>query len=316
MNSHPRHVLANRLVMALLILSLGACASPERRISQAGDLADAGIAFADTLPPLYDAFFLQAVQADSLGLARQRDLKAGQPAQGARAELLQQLEKSDEGLAEAAQIVRDLKRHARLLKSYFLALKSLASEETGAEIPGAAQQAVADLSKLDIDMTNKAFLSGTLGAASVELGDVVAPLASFAVDFAKASTLKEELAQRGDVINREIARQEAALKVIGQRMLGDREFVLIRTVKNRMDRNFIDLSKTLPSDWWKGRADYLLRNVNIEAVGRAEDAARNLRSAWEAFAAGRPSGPLLAVIIADLQAVKELVSNLAAANGP
>ena len=314
MRSHSRHVPANLLVVGLLVLSLGGCAavSPERRITQADGLADAGIAFADTLPPLYDAFFLQSVQADSIGLERQHNLKAKLPqAQraGASQELLQLLEESDADLAETARIVRDLKRHARLMKSYFLALKSLASEETGAEIPGAAQQAVADLQRLDIDVAKKTVFSQGLG-------DVVGPLAGFAVDFAKASALKKELEQRGAVINREIARQEAALGIIALRMSGDRELVLIKTVKNPLDRSFVDLSRTVPNSWWKGRADYLMRNVDIEEIGRAEDAARNLRSAWEAFAAGRPSDPLLAVIIADLQAVRDLVSTLAAANGP
>lgn len=315
MKSQPRHAPASLLVMGLLVLSLGACAatSPERRITQADGLADAGIAFADTLPPLYDAFFLQSVQADSIGLEQQRGFKkktlptAQQGA--AKEELLGLLQDSDEDLEQTAQIVRDLKRHARLLKSYFLALKSLASEETGAEIPGAAQQAVADLQKLDVDVAKKQFFSKGLG-------DVVGPVASFAVDFAKASALKKELELRGAVINREIARQEAALDIIAQRMAGDRQLVLIKTVKNPLDSSFIDLSKTVSTTWWKKRADYLMRNVGIEEVGRAEDAARNLRSAWEAFAAGRPSDPLLAVIIADLQAVRDLVSSLAAANGP
>ena len=70
MKSQSRPAPARLLVMGLLVLGLGACAavSPERRITQADGLADAGIAFADTLPPLYDAFFLQSVQADSIGL--------------------------------------------------------------------------------------------------------------------------------------------------------------------------------------------------------------------------------------------------------
>lgn len=282
-----------------LLLSFAGCATPERKISQAAHLANAGVAFCETLPPLYNAFVRQMVEADSLELEAQRSLRANDVDR-----LEQALEESDQDLRQSIAVVRDLKRHAALLKSYFIALRDLASDETGQQIPGAAKTAVEDLERIGLEVSQRPVL-GT------NLGSLVEPAAAYAVNVAKATALSEELEARGSAINREIARHEQAIGVIATRMVGDRERVLIETIENPLRDQFLETNRALPTDWWQRRADYLELIVEIDAVSRAESAVRNFRIAWEDFAAGRVGAATIDIILEDLNAVNDLLAQLA-----
>ena len=282
----------------LLLFVVAGCASPERQINEAAELAEAGVAFSETLPPLYDAFFRQMVEADSL------ELKATRTALSGDIEKLEQrLDDSDQDFRQTIAVLRDLKRHAALLKSYFIALQDLASDETGKEIPPAARQAVEDLKKVGLEVSEKKVL-GT------NLGSLVEPIAAYSVNAAKASALREELEARGTAINVEIARHEQALGVIATRMIGDKERILIETVENPLRDEFLKTSSALPSNWWKRRADYLELIVEIESVTRAQAAVRNLRIAWENLASGRVQSTSIEIILEDIGAVKDLLAGL------
>lgn len=282
----------------LLAFVIAGCASPERRINEAAELAEAGVEFCETLPPLYDAFFRQMVEADSLELKAFRSLSSGNIDR-----LEQRLEESDQDFRQTITVLRDLKRHAALLKSYFIALQDLASDETGKEIPPAARQAVEDLEKIGLDVSEKKVL-GT------NLGSLVEPIAAYTVNAAKASALREELEARGTAINVEIARHEQALGVIATRMIGDKERILIETVENPLRDQFLKTSSALPADWWKRRADYLELIVEIDTVTRAQSAVRNLRIAWGNLAEGRVQSTAIEIILEDIGAVKDLLAGL------
>ena len=59
--------------LGLLLFVVAGCASPERQINEAAELAEAGVAFSETLPPLYDAFFRQMVEAERGHVHRRED---------------------------------------------------------------------------------------------------------------------------------------------------------------------------------------------------------------------------------------------------
>jgi hypothetical protein len=289
MRAAGRHIAL--MVVLLLSAALAGCASSQRQVGQAGALGDAGVAFADAMPKLYDAFFLLAVQVDSLELAQQR------PAERDTEVLLQALDDSNADFKNTIGIIGDLKRHNMLLKSYFVAFRDLASAETGGEIPGAAKKAVENLSAVGTQITGENFLGNNLST-------LIEPVAAYAVTVAKAAALRAEFEARGAVINREIAIQEEAISIVAQRMIADRERILIETTGNPLTEEFTtNFDRPLADDWWRRRADYLKLVIEVDEVTRAESAVRNLRIAWESMAAGRDQAATVDDILADLAAV-------------
>jgi hypothetical protein len=292
--------LAALAAIAIVTLGLTACASPERQIHQAAGLGEAGIKMAETLPPLYDAFFTQAVEADSLELAAQRETEADTES------ALKALDESNADFEKSIAIIVDLKRHADLLRSYFVAFKALAAEETGAEIPGAAKTAVETLQRVGGEIAGKPL-------PGAEAADIIEPVATIAVQVAKSAALHDEFEARGAIISREIALQEEAVGIIATRMIGDRRRVLIETEENRLTREFAtEFGKPLPADWWLRRSNYLSAVIDIAAVTRAQSAVRNFRIAWEDMAAGRGTTTTVDDVIADLNAVADQLDKLAA----
>jgi hypothetical protein len=294
--------LAALAAIAIVAAGLAACASPERQINQAAGLGEAGIKMAETLPPLYDAFFSQAVEADSLELAAQRETEQNTEA------ALKALDESNADFEQSIAVIVNLKRHAALLRSYFVAFKALAAEETGAEIPGAAKTAVETLQKVGGEIAGRPLPGVGLAV------DIIEPAATAAVQVAKSAALRAEFEARGTIISREIALQEEAVDIIATRMIGDRRRVLIETEENRLTREFAtNFGQPLPSDWWQRRSTYLSSVIEIAAVTRAQSAVRNLRIAWEDMAAGRGTATTVDDVIADLNAVADQLDKLKAA---
>jgi hypothetical protein len=271
--------LAALAAIAIVTLGLTACASPERQINQAAGLGEAGIKMAETLPPLYDAFFSQAVEADSLELAAQRETEADTES------ALKALDESNADFEKSIAIIVDLKRHADLLRSYFVAFKALAAEETGAEIPGAAKTAVETLQRVGGEIAGKPL-------PGAEATDIIEPVAAFAVQVAKSAALHDEFEARGAIISREIALQEEAVGIIATRMIGDRRRVLIETEENRLTRSSRpnSASRSPPT----GGCD--ARTISARSSTSQPSPARNRRSAisgspgrtWPPAAAPRP----------------------------
>lgn len=288
------------LSITAILIVLGGCASTQREVSQAAALGDAGVALTDTLPKLYDAFFLLAVEVDSLDLEQSRSTARDSE------QLLEKLEKSNADFRELNTTLTDLKRHALLLRSYFVAFRALAADETGGEIPGAAKKAVETLSSVGAQLNGKPFLDQNIGA-------LIEPAAAFAVTLAKAAALRAEFEARGADIDREISIQESAIGIISQRIIADRERILIETIENPLTEEFaLDFNRPLADNWWRRRADYLKMVVEVDEVNKAQSAVRNLRIAWEDMAAGREQAATIEDIMADLSAVTAFTEKLAA----
>ncbi len=243
---------------AALAAFLAGCASAQRDVSQAAALGDAGIALAETLPGFYDAFFVQAVEADSLELAQQRDAERDSEV------LNTALEKSNADFGTTIEIIADLNRHASLLKSYFIAFKALSAADTGGEIPGAAKQAVEQLSAVGSQIAGQK-IPGSEVAAILE------PIAAYAVTVAKGAALSTEFEARGALINREMALQEQVVGIVAQRMIADRKRVLIETTENPLDRG-------------------VHNELRPAAAGRLVAAARRLSQAGDRDSGGHAHG--------------------------
>ena len=121
-----------RLFAALtLALALSAC-SVTSKVAPADAFANAGIAYADAVPSVYDESFVLAVTADSLVLDQTR----GDLPPEVRANTLSL---HDRPLEKRLKLLRRLKRHALALRAYFIAFKSITQSDAAAGITEATQ---------------------------------------------------------------------------------------------------------------------------------------------------------------------------------
>src|ERR671926_1070619 len=102
---------------AFLAAMLAACSGPAR-LGQIDRFAQAGAAFADTVPAMTDESLDLSVRKDSQVLLSTRNAISPD-------ERLSNIEKSNQAFQERIEIFRDFENHAQVLKSYFDAMRSL-----------------------------------------------------------------------------------------------------------------------------------------------------------------------------------------------
>lgn len=286
------------LVGILLIVS--ACATVQERADKANQLAVAGVAFTDTLPPLYDEYFRLGVEVDTIVLEQLRNPNAGS------GELREELTASDNDFRQTAHHLRGLKAHAALLRNYFLALQAMAASDAPEGISAANKGIVDDLGMVRADLAEARI-------AGVPVADAVEPVSGFIVGAVQNRAIEAELEARGATILREIELHERLLEAIASSMVADLEAKLDHEVGERLKEEFADTSQSLPEDWAERRAAYLQQTVEVQAVNAAATAAQTLRLAWTSYAAGGLDQAPIDSIIADLDAVATFLAKAKAA---
>src|SRR5262245_38693242 len=148
---------------ALALAALAGCAT--QRLERAGQVSDAGVAFANAVPAVVDESFVLSVAANSSVLATAHP---GLTPKQREDDLM----RHDKALKEQLPILSDLKSHARLLRSYFIALGAIARSEAPAGISAATGKIVRELSNAGVDLSAKK-------VGGVPIADVIQP----AIDF-------------------------------------------------------------------------------------------------------------------------------------
>src|SRR5215468_7028741 len=136
--------LRRSMLAVLTVLATAGCAVGDRT-ENAGKLADAGVAFADSVPAVIDESFALAVTADSLVLADARP-----------------------DLTEEERSAKLQQQDARLLRSYFIALGALVKSDATTGISDATKNVVDRLSGVGLDLKKKQI-------AGVAIADVIQP---------------------------------------------------------------------------------------------------------------------------------------------
>lgn len=286
-----------RLLVVGFAISLTACAVGAARINQFDKFAQAGIQFVDAIPPLLDEAFVATVTTDSLVLKQAREgLTPGE----AR---LNKIEKSNENLSQRIGILNDLKRHASLLRAYFVALQALA--QTDAESSGMTDVAnglVGALGKLHPRIAN-----ATIGGSPIK--DLVAPAVSFGFTAYQSAVLNRELRKNAATIEKELNLQQAALTAIADAMKAD-----LQTQFAALDRDAIVLpyarGKPLPSDWTQRRVDAFQRQLQIQSVEAAAKAAQNFRTSFVALVENRLDDTGITLLLRDINDIVTVIEAL------
>ena len=263
-------------------------------------VARAGIAYADKIPPLLDRAFTLAVGVDSGALVEaRRDLPEDR-----RRQMLDDFDAAMAGrLAEYAAA----KRHNALLRSYFVALRTLLEPDGPKGIGNAARRLTAELGRLSPRLKK-----ARMGDVSVS--GLIEPAASITVASFRSGALRRELEARGQAIERELALQEALVTALARQIRADREVLSVRFRNDEVLEPYVSAAR-LPRTWPARRLRSLRDTDDVEAARAAEQAIRSLRNAYVEALEGRLDAARAAELATTVEGFVELVSRLGAGAG-
>ena len=294
------HARCIRLLPVLVLgLAAGGCAL-STDTARLDEVAKAGTAYADKVPPLLDRAFELAAAVDSGALVEARPgLSAEQ-----RREALREF---DAAMAERVEGYVAAKGHNDLLRSYFLALRTLVGPEGPKGIGKAAKRLTAELGKLSPRLKK-----ARMGDVSV--GGLVEPATRIAVASFRSAALRRELEARGPAIERELAVQEALVTALARQVRADREVLSVRFRDDEVVEPYVSAAR-LPRSWPARRLRSLRGAGDLEAARAAEQAVRSLRQAYVAALEGRLDSTRAAELATTVEGFVELVSRLGAEAG-
>lgn len=282
------------LPVLFLVFAASGCAVPADT-ARLDAVAGAGIAYADEVSPLLDRAFELAAAVDSEALVAARPGLAAER----RREVLREF---DAAMTERLDAYAAAKAHNQLLRSYFLALRTLTAPEGPKGIGKAAKRLTAELGKLSPRLKK------------ARMGDVaviglVEPAAGISVASFKSAALRRELEARGAAIERELALQEALVSALARQVRADREVLSVRFRNEEVVQPYVD-AKRLPRTWPARRLRSLRDTGEVEAARAAEQAIRSLRRAYVAAVEGRLDAGRAAALATTVEGFVELVSRL------
>lgn len=285
-------------LFAALALALVLCAcSATSKVAPADAFANAGIAYADAVPSVYDESFVLAVTADSLVLRQiHKDLTPEQ-----RADMLSQ---RDEPLEKRLKLLRRLKQHALALRAYFIALKSITQSDAAAGITEATQGLLNRMAVLKPEIVETTVFGSPIG-------DLIGPAVELGVGAYQNVVLKRELEARGPAIERELELQRAALAVISEQMIADRDLQIQVEERNPLVFEFAK-DGSLPKDWSDRRIAAFRRTIEINSLDAAARSADNLHQSWIALVEGRLGDGGLILLLDDVEQLVRLAATLSA----
>jgi len=132
-------VFKNCLILLTICFLLSGCASA--KINQFSRFAELGSAYSEAVTGLTKEAGNVAIDADSAALIKGREHQS-------REERGKTIIEHNKLLGERIWLLRDLRRHTQLLRSYFLALAALAKSDEPSGIGTAAEDVVNSLGKM------------------------------------------------------------------------------------------------------------------------------------------------------------------------
>lgn len=283
------------LACVLVLLAVGcATATDTARLEV---VAQAGIAYAGKVPPLLDRAFELAAAVDSGALSAAR---SGLSAEQRR----DRLQEFDAAMTARLKEYVAARRHNDLLRSYFLALKTLLDPDGPQGIGSAAKRLTVELGRLSPRL-RKARMGGVL------VGGLLEPATRITVASFLSAALRRELEARGPVIERELAVQEALVSALARQVRADQEVLAARFRNDEVVEPFVSAAR-LPRTWPARRLRSLRGAGDVEAAQAAEQAVRSLRKAYVAAMEGRLNHAQAAELAATVEGFVELAPRLGA----
>jgi hypothetical protein len=252
------------------IMCLAACAAPPS--AEVETVAQSGIKFADSVPPLLNDALDGAIASNSDTLIMAH---ASASTDARRTALLE----SNSAYRERAKIFADVGDHARLLKTYFVTLVALADTSGDSAIGSEAETLVNEMGALDENIAK--FEIGGRSVASIA-GAVTPPVVA---EF-RSVAVERELREHGHDIVKAIELQRSFLRAAGD----DLQLELAAEQQEQAFKNVIEpyVSSNVPSDWKALRANTLAdgQTQSVATLNAAAATAENLKISFIAMAEG------------------------------
>lgn len=259
-------------LLTLAFVSFTAWSCTAVRTNQFRQFSQAGVSYSGAVTDLLNASGAAAIDTDSMVL-----VKARQPL--STADRSAAVLEHNQALRERLAILGDLRRHARLLSSYFEVLGTLADSNAPSQVGSAAEGVVQALGKLHPSIQN-----AKVGHTPV--AEFIGSVSQIAVAHFKAAALENELKKRAQTIERELDLQQAALSALAQEMRVDLQAQIQQQESNDIVMPFVK-DGPLPEAWSGERKEILQSQISLASVDAAADAARNLKITFVALAEGR-----------------------------
>jgi len=281
------------------ILALFLCGCAAQRVNQFKSFAEAGRAYSTAMMELTQEAGNAAIDADSGTLILGRESWTS----AERGSLL--VEHTRE-LKELLAVLRDLRRHTKLLGDYFSVLSDMSSPDAAAGLDEEAGRLVASVQKLGSRME-----SARIGSAEVQEFVTAAVPLSIAGFTQKA--LEEELKRNGDVLNRQLELQKAVLEALTPETEADLDAVFKQRAYTDVAQPFLKDTR-LPNSWIKNRREVLSGYVSLASVGNAADAAGQLGETFRKLAEGKIEPGDFEELFADIRTMIDLIELLGQSN--
>jgi len=282
-----------KVAPALMMTGLAACGTPPP--AQFESVAQSGVQFAQSVPPLLDTALNEAIAANSATLIMAH-ATASEDAR--RTALLE----ANSAYRERGKIFADVGTHARLLKAYFVAMEALANTSGDSAIGSTAESLVDEM----------AALSPTIGSFEIggrSVASITGSVAPLVVADLRSAALERELRANGDAVVSAIELQRAFLQAVA----GDLEAQLDAEQQDQAFQSVIEpylASGPLPSDWATLRAAALQQTPSVATLTTAASTAESLKISFIAMAEGNTSGGLFAQLQNDANDLAALVRAL------
>jgi hypothetical protein len=282
-------------VIVLLTFSFFLQGCVSARLAQFHGFSEAGVAYVKASSTFIDEAGSAAVLGDSLLLSKARpDLNAR--------DRLEQISNKNKLLAQRLLLLRQVKRHGQLLQDYFEILETMADSKAPESLGIAAQGVYDSLAKLSPGLK-------TAKIGSSAISDVIPAIVPIVVAPLKAKTLEKELHERGPLIERELALQEAMLTVLAQELQTDLSIQLNMQAKQDVVDPYVSTGE-LPNDWNSKREAILNTIVTSQSAGAAAQAANKLRLSFERLAANNLDSAALSSLLADINSILDLAEKI------
>jgi hypothetical protein len=292
-------VAALAIPLGLLQFTAG-CASA--RLTQFHNFAQAGTAYVKASHTVLDEAGTASIRTDSLIAVKGRD---GLTTPKERSKFISD---SNDLLRKRLLILDEIGRHGQLLQSYFETLDALADPQAPPTLGTAAQGVFESITKLSPTIKDASF-----GGIRVE--NAIPQATNFIVQSFKVKALENELKARSKEIERELALQEAAFKLISKNLETDLTAELeIRETEEVI--NPFATAKDLPREWVQHRQEILQARVAVQSAQSAASAAAELRESFVALVENRLSAPSITQLIADINSILDLTEKIEKASPP
>jgi hypothetical protein len=257
------------VILVVFGLWLSACVGPQNK--DFAEFANSGIRFTDQAQKVYDYAFRQEVNADSAKIAGDRELAKSLVDLGNI--LANTLKERDNIFLKRLEQFNIMKKHALLLRSYFIALAKLASEENVEEAGKSAANVANQMENLVPEIKTKVI---------EPLSGLFQPAAKIAVQALTNQCLQAHLEQYGTTVLSAIDLQREIFSILYKIELEQDLKAWRKREDSELAKPLKDLKNDLPANWSHQRLALLtvspIETPLSAAIKAAEELEQNLKS--------------------------------------